>query len=74
MHRWSNPPRGSRRGRLHYDRKRDMHHDIEAIQETIHKESAFVERLLGEVGRVIVGQRAMVERLVIGAAGSMDTC
>ena len=43
-----------------------MHHDIEAIQETIHKESAFVERLLGEVGRVIVGQRAMVERLVIG--------
>jgi len=43
-----------------------MHHDIEAIQETIHKESAFVDRLLGEVGRVIVGQRAMVERLVIG--------
>ncbi len=43
-----------------------MHHDIEAIQETIHRESAFVERLLGEVGRVIVGQRAMVERLVIG--------
>ena len=43
-----------------------MHHDIEAIQEKIHRESAFVERLLGEVGRVIVGQRAMVERLVIG--------
>ena len=43
-----------------------MHHDIEAIQEKIHQESAFVERLLGEVGRVIVGQRAMVERLVIG--------
>ena len=43
-----------------------MHHDIEAIQATIHKESAFVERLLGEVGRVVVGQRAMVERLVIG--------
>ena len=43
-----------------------MHHDIEAIQETIHRESAFVERLLGQVGRVIVGQRAMVERLVIG--------
>ena len=43
-----------------------MHHDIEAIQETIHQESAFVERLLGEVGRVVVGQRAMVERLVIG--------
>ena len=43
-----------------------MHHDIEAIQETIGRESAFVERLLGEVGRVIVGQRAMVERLVMG--------
>ena len=43
-----------------------MHHDIEAIQKRIHEESAFVERLLGEVGRVIVGQHAMVERLVIG--------
>ena len=43
-----------------------MHHDIEAIQERIHAESAFVSRLLDEVGRVIVGQRSMIERLLIG--------
>ena len=43
-----------------------MHQDIEAIQERIHAESAFVGRLLDEVGRVIVGQRYMVERLLIG--------
>ena len=43
-----------------------MHHDIEAIQQRIHAESAFVERLLDAVGRVIVGQRAMVERLLVG--------
>ncbi len=43
-----------------------MHHDIEAIQERIHGESAFVSRLMDEVGRVIVGQRTMIERLLIG--------
>ena len=40
--------------------------DIEAIQEKIVQESAFVGRLVDEVGRVIVGQRSMVERLLIG--------
>ena len=40
--------------------------DIEVIQQKIRQESAFVERLLGEVGRVIVGQRTMVERLLVG--------
>ena len=44
----------------------DMHHDIEAIQQRIQTESAFVSRLLDEVGRVIVGQRYMIERLLIG--------
>ena len=43
-----------------------MHHDIEAIQQRIHAESTFVERLLDAVGRVIVGQRTMVERLLVG--------
>ena len=43
-----------------------MHHDIEAIQQRIHAESAFVERLLDAVGRVIVGQRTMIERLLVG--------
>ncbi|MEK9501126.1 AAA family ATPase [Gaopeijia maritima] len=39
--------------------------DIEVIQQKIQQESAFVDRLLAEVGRVIVGQRTMVERLLI---------
>jgi MoxR-like ATPase len=43
-----------------------MHADIEVIQEKIKAESAFVDRLVDEVGRVIVGQRYMVERLLIG--------
>ena len=43
-----------------------MRHDIEAIQQRIHAESAFVERLLDAVGRVIVGQRTLVERLLVG--------
>jgi MoxR-like ATPase len=43
-----------------------MNRDIEVIQEKIQQESAFVGRLQDEVGRVIVGQRYMVERLLIG--------
>ncbi len=40
--------------------------DIEVLQQKIKQESAFVDRLFDEVGRVIVGQRTMVERLLIG--------
>jgi len=43
-----------------------MHHDIEAIQQRIQTESAFVDRLLDQIGRVIVGQRTTIERLLIG--------
>ena len=43
-----------------------MNRDIEVIQEKIQEESAFVGRLEDEVGRVIVGQKYMVERLLIG--------
>ena len=43
-----------------------MHADIEIIQAKIEEESAFVSRLQDEVARVIVGQRYMVERLLIG--------
>jgi MoxR-like ATPase len=43
-----------------------MHRDIEVIQEKIQQESAFIKRLFDEVGRVIVGQRYMVERLLVG--------
>ncbi|MDH3205829.1 MAG: MoxR family ATPase [Gemmatimonadota bacterium] len=40
--------------------------DIEVIQQKIQQESAFVERLLAQVGQVIVGQKTMVGRLLIG--------
>jgi MoxR-like ATPase len=40
--------------------------DIKAINEKIQRESAFVDTLFSEIGRVIVGQKHMVERLLIG--------
>ncbi|KAB2922419.1 MAG: AAA domain-containing protein [Bacteroidetes bacterium] len=43
-----------------------MSHDIKAINEKIQKESAFVDLLTMEINKVIVGQKTMVERLLIG--------
>ena len=43
-----------------------MNRDIEVIQEKIQQESTFLPSLLEEVGRVIVGQKSMVEGLLIG--------
>jgi len=43
-----------------------MDQSIEAIQKKIEKESVFVEKIMDEVGKVIVGQKYMVERLIIG--------
>lgn len=40
--------------------------DISALNEEIKKESAFIDLLMGEISKVIVGQKAMVERLMIG--------
>ncbi len=40
--------------------------DIQAIHERIRQESAFVDKILNEVSKVIVGQKYMVERLLIG--------
>jgi MoxR-like ATPase len=40
--------------------------DIKTINEMIQRESAFVESLTSEVGKVIVGQKNMVDRLLIG--------
>src|SRR5579859_7784447 len=40
--------------------------DVRALNELVAKESAFVERLVNEVGKVIVGQSYMVERILIG--------
>ena len=44
--------------------------DIVALNEKIKNESAFIDLLMGEIGKVIVGQKVMVERLVIGLLGN----
>jgi MoxR-like ATPase len=43
-----------------------MQENVRAINEKIERESAFVDRLTAEVGKVIVGQKPMVERILIG--------
>jgi len=43
--------------------------NIEAINEKIEKESAFVDLLTMEINKVIIGQKHMVERLLIGLLG-----
>lgn len=40
--------------------------DIKAINEMIQKESAFVDLLTNEIGKTIIGQKEMIERLLIG--------
>ncbi len=40
--------------------------DIKVIHNRIHEQSVFVEQLLSEAGKVIVGQKYMLERLLIG--------
>ncbi|MFI5251817.1 MAG: AAA family ATPase [Bacteroidota bacterium] len=40
--------------------------DIKALNERIQRESAFIDLLQMEIGKVIVGQKYMVERLMIG--------
>jgi len=39
---------------------------VNEINQKVRNESAFVERLIGEVHRVIVGQKYMIERLLVG--------
>ena len=43
--------------------------DIKVLNERIEKESAFVDILTLEMNKVIVGQKDMVERLLIGLLG-----
>src|SRR5688572_7220171 len=43
-----------------------MNTDIRALTERVQRESSFVEALNQEAGKVIVGQRYMVERVLIG--------
>jgi len=44
--------------------------DIKAINEKIATESAFIDLLLLEMNKVIVGQKGMIERLLIGLLGN----
>ena len=43
-----------------------MQTDIKAVTEAVKRESAFIEPLFLETSKVIVGQKAMLERLLIG--------
>ena len=40
--------------------------DIKVIHDQIYEQSVFVDRLISEIGKVIVGQQYMIERLLIG--------
>ena len=44
----------------------DIRADIQAVQEEVQQRAAFVELLLAETGKVVVGQHYMVERALIG--------
>ncbi len=44
--------------------------DITALNEKIKQESAFIDLLTNEISKIIVGQKAMVERLLIGLLGN----
>src|SRR5262245_57818563 len=40
--------------------------DVRALNDVVQKESAFVDDLLSEIGKVIVGQQQMIERILVG--------
>ncbi len=40
--------------------------DVKAVNELVQAESAFVDRITGEIAKVIIGQKYMVERILIG--------
>ncbi|MCD6386198.1 MoxR family ATPase [Candidatus Sumerlaeota bacterium] len=43
-----------------------MNPEIMVINEKVKEESQFVDKIIGEISRIIVGQRYLVERLLIG--------
>ena len=43
-----------------------MEHDVRAVNEMVQRESAFVDQILHETSKVIVGQSHMIERILIG--------
>jgi len=44
--------------------------DISALNEKIKNESAFIDLLINEISQTMVGQKAMVERLIVGVLGN----
>lgn len=44
--------------------------DISALNEKIKQESAFIDLLMNEISKVIIGQKTMVERMIIGLLGN----
>ena len=44
--------------------------DVRAINEKIERESAFIDLLTSEMNKVIVGQKEMIDRLLIGLRGN----
>lgn len=44
--------------------------DITALNEKIRRESEFIDLLFNEIGKTIVGQKVMLERLVVGLLGN----
>ena len=44
--------------------------DVRAINEKIERESAFIDILTSEMNKVIIGQKYMIERLLIGLLGN----
>ncbi len=43
-----------------------MDTDIKKLSERIEKESAFIEQLTNEIGKVIVGQRNLIDKILVG--------
>jgi MoxR-like ATPase len=43
-----------------------MYSDVRVINELVERESAFVEAVTAEIGKVIVGQEPLIDRLLIG--------
>ncbi len=50
--------------------EQQMNVDVRAINEKIERESAFIDILTLEMNKVIIGQKEMVERLLIGLLGN----
>ena len=48
----------------------ELNYDIRAIHEKVKKESLFVQELVNEINKVIVGQEYVIERLLIGLLGN----